>query len=270
MIFHLGDQIRRHQITTTGKNRVSPRNFERCEFCGAQGERKIRRNMLNGKTESLDIANAGAHTHFLQKPHRHQIAGMYQPLAERRWSVESAGVVLRPPHLALGALRVFHRCVVDDRSGGISVIESRRIEKRLEARARLTTRLKGTVERTFHKIESADQCQDTAVTRTDADHGALNLRHLRQHPLVPDLTNPDDIPSLQNIRRSNWIRPLSIITHPGTRPAHVRPGQCCFALARDLHPRRTWLDLQHHSGTHTAHNRNGAQTPRQGFGPLAD
>ena len=105
---------------------------------------------------------------------------MHQRLAQSHRPFEALFIVLRTPGALLAGIVVDDRCIHHDGRGREAILERRRIEEGLEARAGLAARLGRAVELVVEVVEAADQGDDGAVVRVERDQRALRLGQLRE------------------------------------------------------------------------------------------
>ena len=121
----------------------------------------------------------------LQDADRDQVLRLGEAAAQRHRAVEGAVVVLRLPGLASGRAGVEEeRRVVDHGRGGEALLERRRVDERLEARAGLAPGLGHVVELALRIIEAADHGANRSVLRVHRHEGAFDLGQLRDRPVA--------------------------------------------------------------------------------------
>ena len=126
---------------------------------------------------------------------------MHESVAQADRSVKQAGVLVRTPRLLLAFLVDDHRCIQHHAGGGKPLVEGRRINERLESRARLAPGLGDAVELALKEIKAADQGHDRAVFRIDRHQRALRLGYLHEKQGFRRASDGvDDIAAVQDLR----------------------------------------------------------------------
>src|SRR5947207_2472206 len=88
--------------------------------------------------------------------------------------------ILGRPHRQARALRERHWRIQHLAFRRVAIVQRRRIDERLEGRARLALRLHGAIELAGGKTETAGEREDAAGVRVHYHDGAIDLRHLAQ------------------------------------------------------------------------------------------
>ena len=101
---------------------------------------------------------------------------MLDAVAQRVRSAGLAFEVLRASRRRARALVDLDRLVEHDRRRRVAVVERRRVDERLEGRARLAHRLRRAVELRLVEREAADHGEDAAGIGVHRDDGAARLR----------------------------------------------------------------------------------------------
>ncbi|CDE47579.1 putative uncharacterized protein [Sutterella sp. CAG:351] len=107
-------------------------------------------------------------------------------------ALEPAVVVLRRPGCAARLTGVHReRRVLQNRVRREALLEGSRVNKRLEARTRLTPGLRHVVEHVEVVVEAADKSACRAVPEVGCHEAGLNLRHLAERPAAVRVAHAD-------------------------------------------------------------------------------
>ena len=99
-------------------------------------------------------------------------------------AVELVRIVFRPPHAGARPLIDLDRRIHHDGRGRVAVVERRRVDERLERRARLAQRLRRAIELALVEREAADHREHAAGERVHRDDRAGDFRDLAQAVLA--------------------------------------------------------------------------------------
>ena len=191
-IGHFVDQIRIDPEAAVCEHRIRARRLQRRDEARTERHRQIRRGLVGVETETLRdevLRVLGADER--QNADRHEVLRLLQRETHRHRTVRLV-VVLRLPRVAARrARREIQRRVVDDRGRSETLVERGRIDERLEARTRLTPRLRDVVELVLVEVEAADQRANRAVLRRERHQRAFHLRQLRDLPVALVVRRPD-------------------------------------------------------------------------------
>ncbi len=170
-----------------------------------------------------------------QDAHGNEVLRLLQRAAHRHRAVVAAAVVFRLPHLAAGiAGRDRQRRIVDDGRRRETLVHRRRVDERLEARARLAPGLRDVVELAAVEVEAADHRIDRTALRVERHEARGHFRQLRDRPLarLRVLDHADDRPRAQldlglGAGRQCRLRELQAVAGEIDRLArqHGRPHQ---------------------------------------------
>ena len=155
--------------------------------------------------EALGVLDDQRHAHVLRQPHGHLVARLLDAEPQRRGPERGgAVVVLGLPDLLAGALVDLDRRVEHDAGRLVAVVERRRVDQRLEGRARLALGLQGAVELAGGEGEAADHRVHAAGVRVHGDEPAADLGDLHQRPGAGRLgrvlgRHPDDVAGAEHV-----------------------------------------------------------------------
>ena len=131
--------------------------------------RQVGRVLLGVEAEARDVVLRVLRADRLQDADRDHVLRLGERRAQAHRPFELAVVVLRLPGLAAGVRGVEEqRRVVDHRRRREALLERRRVDEGLEARARLAPGLRDVVELVAGEVEAADQRADRAVCGSSA------------------------------------------------------------------------------------------------------
>ena len=212
-VLHPVDQRRLDPQPAVGEHRVGRDHVVERRLAGAEriGE-QLRHVVVDA--EALGVLADDVHADVLGDAHRHQVARLLEPGADRRRAVELLVGVLRPPDA--GAGRHLDRRVDHDGRRAVAVVERRGVDEGLERRARLAQRLGGAVEDARLVGEAALHGEHAPGLGVHRHEAALDRRDLAVGPARR--RRPRRRSRLDQDRRRRRPR-----CRPGPRAARSRP-----------------------------------------------
>ena len=177
------DQRRLHPAAAVVEHRIGGDHAQHGGLAGAERVGQIRRQFVID-AEPLGVFGDQRHADVLREPHRHHVARLFEAEAQGRRAIKLAAVVFRPPDAAALPHVDFDGRIHDDARRRVAVVERRRIDERLERRARLPQRLRRAVELALVEGEAADHGEHAAGARIHHHHGAGDFGDLPQPVLA--------------------------------------------------------------------------------------
>ncbi|KWT96882.1 hypothetical protein APY03_2088 [Variovorax sp. WDL1] len=237
-----------HAIAAIGEDRVRRRHLHRRDRAGTQRHRQVRRVLRALEAEAVDPVLRVAGPDRLQHADGDHVLRLLERAAQGHRAFEAAVVVPRLPGRAARRRGVEEqRCVVDQGARREALLECRRIDEGLEARAGLAPGLGHMVELVPAEVEAAHQGPDRTVARVERHEGAFDLGRLQDLPRALGRPRHADHRAAAHAQ----------VRRAPRRQAGLGRAQ---ALARDPHALTVAahghyllrISLQHHDGQHLA------------------